>query len=79
MVRDGVGLTARYDPRLTLRDGLQGANLRGNAEIPTRGGGRTVLPDDMYAWCVNAWNAWRRGEELRTLRGTINGARPTIR
>lgn len=60
MVRDGEQLN-RNDPSKRLREALMG--MRGKA-----GGGQ--VSREMYAKCVQAWNAWRENRELQVLKGT---------
>lgn len=73
-VRDGAGLDIN-DPRLKLRNHLQT-----HAVNAGRGGGsfkRSVNGEDMYSWCIQAWNAWREKVELRAFRSVQN--RPTTK
>ncbi len=73
-VRDGVGLETTTDPRLILRNKLLQSKV--SSDRPQLGKNTS---DDMYAWCVNAWNAWRKGEARRALSGAVNGERPTAK
>jgi hypothetical protein len=62
-VRTGANLSVN-DARLKLRNHLMTHSINAG-----RGGGtymKNVPADDMYHWCVQAWNAFR---ESRTLRG----------
>lgn len=75
-VRDGVGFGAKTDPRLVLRNGLMGASIgRG------RGAGeekKSIHPEEMYRWCVQSWNAWRRDEPLKLLKALLSADRSKV-
>lgn len=71
--RDGVDMSSVNDPRLRLREALQNATIVGGNRTQTK---TPAYSDDAYSWCINAWNAWRRGETIRALRGAVNGVRP---
>lgn len=76
-VRDGVGLDAKDDPRLTLRTyllttGLQKSHIAGNDN-------KTVTQEEMYRACIAAWNAHRAGKHLKQLRVSLTEERPTVR
>ena len=66
-VHDFSGLTAR-DPRRVLA-----IRLAGIAD-----GEATVSKQTLHALIAKAWNAWRRGEKISSLRMTPNEVMPTI-
>jgi len=73
-VRDGTNLNMN-DPQRRLRDALMS-----NAINAVHGGGlhKSLVPiAEMYTWCVNCWNAFRAGEELKVLRSPVNNKVPT--
>lgn len=62
-VIDGLGLTAKTDPRYVLRDTLQNAVSGGsNRGRPST---RLMSVEDQYRVCLMAWNKWRKGEVVR--------------
>lgn len=64
-VRDGANLSID-DPRLKLRNHLQG-----HAVNAGRGGGsykNNVCADDMFGWCIQAWNAFRTNSSVKAFR-----------
>lgn len=77
-VRLGVGMLERNDPRLKLRNALMSCVLASSAARARAG--KRVTNEEMYRWCVHAWNAWRRDEMLTYLRaGDLDAARPGAR
>lgn len=72
-VRDGLGITEKADPRKTLADGLRNSSVEGRG-INTKL--KPVSREAMYRWCIQAWNAWRKEQTLRTLRFVPNDKRP---
>lgn len=77
IVATGVGITETGDPRLKLRNSLL------QSSVDTGGGSRTqrkkVTAEEMYRWCIYAWNAWRRDEKLQLLKAPMSLNRPTIK
>lgn len=78
-VRSGIGMDSLTDPRLKLRNALM------NSVIQSKGGNagsrstrEAFSAMDMYAWCLNAWNYFRRGDPCRHLKGLIAGQLPKI-
>lgn len=68
-VRSGANLSAS-DTRLKLRNRLMTYAVNAG-----RGGGsykQNVGADDMYAWCIQSWNAYREGKPM--LRGFLSAA-----
>lgn len=75
-VRDGVGFVDKHDPRLTLRNGLLSASISlGIGAQPDR---KSVAVEEMHRWCLNAWNAWRRGDQLKILKAVLGCERPKV-
>lgn len=73
-VMDGVGMASVRDPRLLLHNELVKIRLsRSNA------GNKVVTHEELYRICIHAWNAWRRGDELKSLRGSAGGKRPAAK
>jgi hypothetical protein len=63
----GAGL-AKHDPALTLRDHL--------ARVRIRTGGTGQEQMEIYARCINAWNAECRGRHLQKLTGRVRKRMP---
>lgn len=61
-VASGVGMTDANDPRLRLRTALVGA------VVPKGSDRRRYSAEDVYRWCVTAWNAFREGKSMLLLR-----------
>ncbi len=67
------------DPRLKLHNVLMTSRLL-NAQ--TRSKPKNIVNaglEEMYRWCIVAWNTWRNGESLRQLRVKTEGPRPKAR
>lgn len=62
----GLGLEAKTDPRHQLRVFLQTARLNTSSSR----GVRSVSDEELYNHCVPAFNKWRRGEPVTSLRPT---------
>lgn len=75
-VRDGVGFTNKYDARLTLRNALLQTSI--NSGAGARSDKKAAGGEEMHRWCRNAWNAWRRGEELKILRAVLGTDRSRL-
>jgi hypothetical protein len=76
-VRDGIGLTSKEDPQLTLRNYLMTASLA--ATRLTAGDGKIVDTEDMFKACLMAWNAHRINRPLKLLKPTQVEGRPEVR
>lgn len=70
-VIDGVGLENREDPRLQLRTLLQNVVINSIS----RRGRRSVDDETMYNYCIPAFNKWRKGEPVRSLRASAERIR----
>jgi hypothetical protein len=72
VVATGIGVAQVSDPRYRLRERLRTSSLR------AKGFNRREKSDaeDMYSWCINAWNNWRAGKEVTALKGAHAGVRP---
>lgn len=73
-VRDGTGFNIKTDPRLVLRNGLASASIskgRGFAE-----GKKSVSAEEMYRWCLQAWNNWRQNKPTKLLKALLSHDRP---
>lgn len=73
----GANLTVT-DPRLKLRNALSSHSINAG-----RGGGRihntTVSGEEMYRWCIYAWNAYRSKQDMKLLRAQLNAPRPVAK
>jgi len=72
-VDDGAELSYA-DPRLTLRNELQTKAINAG-----RGGGtyKHLVPgEDMLCWCIHAWNAFRKGRDIKQLKGVGKNKMP---
>ena len=68
-VKTGVGLDSATDPRLRLRDALMNTSTH-STDVMSVSRAKTVDRETMYRWCVNAFNCWRKGEPMKSLRST---------
>ncbi len=75
-VRDGVGIAEKGDPRLTLRNQLMTTAVASGAKAHDT---RTVAAEEMYRWCIMAWNAHRNNKQLKVIRADTSGERPEVR
>ena len=71
-VREGTGFIDKNDPRLRLRNALMTSRItKGQKQVTKR-----ASEEEMFRWCISAWNAWRRGDTLTALRAVMNADRP---
>lgn len=78
-VRDGVGLPSLRHPCRILRDALMVSTVRSGAgAIKPKNEQRMATGDEMYRWCIHAWNAFRRNEELKQLKAYVSAPRPVV-
>lgn len=71
----GVGIDDEQDPRLKLR-GMLRDHFLANSNTGTQLVKKAATSDDMYCWCVDAWNAWRMGQKVFKKKGHRT-SRPT--
>lgn len=76
-VREGLGLTEKADPRHTLRNALMSASVALGSGSTT--GKKAVSQEEMYRWCLLAWNAWREKRKLQQLKPVLGSPRPKVR
>ncbi len=75
-VRDGVGLDSAYDPRLQLRNKLMSTAMNKGKGPST---GRTLASsEEMFRWCIYAWNVFRRGGQMKQLKANLKSDRPNV-
>ena len=76
-VRIGLGFTDPDDPRLKLRSALMTCAIS-NTPVTQTGSRKTksVSSEEVYCWCIHAWNAWRQGRSLKALRYNVRDERP---
>lgn len=67
------------DPRLKLHNSLMVAKLLNAQAKTTPKNGVNAASEEMYRWCIQAWNAWRAGETMRVLRAKMDKPRPKAR
>lgn len=67
-IKTGVGFNSAYDPRLRLRNSLQ--EFKMTAASTARSKGKGVDGETLYRWCINCFNVWRKGENLKQVRTT---------
>lgn len=63
-VATGVGIDNVNDPRLRLRNSLV------TAVVPRGSVKQRYTAEDIYRWCITAWNAFREGRSLQIVRAT---------
>jgi hypothetical protein len=79
LVRDGIGATSINDPRHKLYEFLREATVvsnKGGMGVGRNAGKRAVTPEEMYRATILSWNAWRDGNELKTIRPVLSSKRP---
>lgn len=74
-VRDGANLD-NTDPRLVLFKFLMTIRLMSSSNARTAKTNRSVGAEEAYRCCIHAWNAWRKGDTMTTLRGPTHTTRP---
>jgi hypothetical protein len=77
VVRDGLGVGSKSDPRHTLRNWLMTAGLA--KSVAANGDNKIVTQEEMYRGCLGAWNAHRAGRDLKQIRLSMTDPRPDIR
>ena len=77
VVRDGLGVGSKTDPRYTLRNWLMNASLA--KSTVANGDSKIVTTEEMLRGCLAAWNAHRAGRELKQIRVNMTDPRPDIR
>jgi len=76
VVRDGIGVTNKTDPRYALRE-----YLKNTAQCSSEAAGsnlRVATVEDIYRACIQMWNAFRADKEVRLIR-IAEGNRPLAR
>lgn len=63
-IASGVGIPNKQDPRYRLRDKL----LRTVLHASPNNTKEHITSEDMFKYCVHAWNHWRNGSEINSLR-----------
>lgn len=71
---DDGDMLASDDPRKLLRDKLQTHGVNAGRQGTNSNG--SVTGDEMYAWCIRAWNSWRAGESITRLYGMGTAKNP---
>ena len=66
-IKTGVGFDSMSDPRLKLRSALQNTKL-GSSRTKERQ--KTIDRETQYRWCINSFNHWRKGDEMKVLNST---------
>lgn len=77
VVRDGVGVQEKGDPRHALRNYLFQTALAAKAQSSPDV--RVVRQEEMLRGCLQAWNAHRAGKQLKTVHPHKLDARPEVR
>jgi hypothetical protein len=73
-VRDGTGFGSKNDPRLVLRNMLTtSAICQGRGASDDK---KSVSAEEVYRWCIYAWNASRRGDQVKQIKVVMNADRP---
>ena len=76
-VRDGTGFKDTEDARLKLRNQLMSSSVAVGAGAAEEK--RSVKTEEMYRWCLHAWNAYRMDRPIKQLKASTDGERPTVR
>lgn len=73
-VRDGTGFGSKNDPRLVLRNGLVTSSIStGKGATAEK---KSVSAEEIYRWCIHAWNAFRRDDVMKFLKAPMSSDRP---
>lgn len=78
VIRDGIGLSDKQDPRWVLREYLKAAVMTG-ATHKASAEQNAVSQEEIYRACIHAWNAFRSQRRLKHLRISLSEDRPTAR
>ncbi len=78
-VREGTGMASKNDPRLKLRNQLMTCKLSIDSSKGKRSQSKSVEPEKMFRWSIQAWNAWRRDEPLTSFKAILTAERPKAR
>lgn len=79
LVRDGIGLTDKNDPRYLLREYLKNSVMNSNARRAAQSEASAVTQEEVYRACVHAWNAFRGQRRLKHLRVSLSEERPVAK
>lgn len=79
VIRDGIGLTDKGDPRWLLREYLKNAVMSANAKRSSNPDASAVTSEDIYRASIHAWNAHRGQRRLKHLRVSLQEERPAAR
>lgn len=66
-VKTGVGFDTTNDPGLRLRNALINTKLS-NSDTVRRS--KCIDRETQYRWCINAFNHWRKGDDMKVLNST---------
>lgn len=73
-VRDGTGFGNKHDPKLVLRNALTQCSINiGRGATDDK---KSVSSEEIYRWCIYAWNAHRRGDVVKQLKAPLSSDRP---
>lgn len=72
-VRYGTGFADKSDPRLVLRNALMGSNAQRCGSDKSK---KVVSSEEMYRWCIHAWNNWRSKKPTKHVRAVLTEERP---
>jgi hypothetical protein len=75
-VHDGIGITAKGDPRLTLRNYLTNTRVQTTTKVP---GIKSISAEEMYRGCIRAWNTFRDGGTVQEIRVDMTKPRPGVK
>lgn len=71
----GLGFQSASDPRKRLHDFLVNSVVMSSASTRNRSK-KQVTQEELYRVCINAWNSWRKGNEIKGLRSVGGTKRP---
>lgn len=79
VIRDGIGLSDKGDPRWLLREYLKNSVMTANAKRSANSDAAAVSQEEIYRACIHAWNAHRDQRRLKHLRVSLVEDRPNAR
>lgn len=77
IIRDGIGIADKEDPRLVLRNYLMSTSLA-KSQV-TNGDYKIVSQEEQYRACVYAWNAFRTDRKMKRIQVDLSLERPSAR
>jgi len=75
-VRDGTGMRDSDDPRLKLRNALMSSSVNIGNGVESK---KAVSSEEMFRWCIQAWNCYRVGQSLKQVKALLDKPRSPVK